>query len=283
MLYSNNSKICSITFILVDGIEDVVQKTLEELKNNQLIPEYESHRVKITEVLKEAAQKEETLTTEMVDMIDNNNMREVEQKMLAILGQERVDLIKQSFDIETYIMKVVGKPGGQKAVQVYRNNIEFQPERMLKTITDVVTAIDLQGVSLIVEAVMLVYACAGIRVSLTAAEMRNVVQEVEVCEQQSAFRKALDRFLIICNEAGNKDWEKAKAFFYFLKESYSLEIFWIVIKLISKDMSKWETIRAIAESTLMVVAAFASKGFALIARIVLAVNNAVYVAEKIIH
>jgi hypothetical protein len=61
-------------------------------------------------------------------------MREVEKEMSAIIGHERVDLIKKSFAIETYRMKVVKKPDGQSAVQVHRKGVEFQPERMLMTI-----------------------------------------------------------------------------------------------------------------------------------------------------
>jgi hypothetical protein len=63
-------------------------------------------------------------------MIDNKTMREVEKEMSAIIGHERVDLIKKSFAIETYRMKVVKRPDGQSAVQVHRKGVEFQPVRM---------------------------------------------------------------------------------------------------------------------------------------------------------
>jgi hypothetical protein len=95
--YSNNSKICSITFMLVVDIEDVVKKALEELKNNQLISDYEKHEQNITEVLKKAAQKEATLTAKIVHMIENKTVREVEKEMTAIIGRKRVVLIKKSF------------------------------------------------------------------------------------------------------------------------------------------------------------------------------------------
>jgi hypothetical protein len=44
--------------MLVVDTEDVVKKALEELRNNQLIPDYEKHEEKIMEVLKETAQVE---------------------------------------------------------------------------------------------------------------------------------------------------------------------------------------------------------------------------------
>jgi hypothetical protein len=99
--YSNNSKICSITFILVIDIEDLQKKALAELKKFQSIPEM--HKKEVMEVLKEAAEKEEALKTKMSRMTDNKSM----QEMSTIIGQERVDLMKKPFAIETYRMKVV--------------------------------------------------------------------------------------------------------------------------------------------------------------------------------
>jgi hypothetical protein len=60
--------------------------------------------------------------------------------MSAIIGRECVRLIKNSFAIETYRMKVVEKPDGQSAVQVHRKGVEFQPEIMLMTINDIEAA-----------------------------------------------------------------------------------------------------------------------------------------------
>ena len=73
------------------------------------------------EVLKEAAEKEEALKTKMSRMTDNKSM----QEMSTIIGQERVDLMKKPFAIETYRMKVVKQANGQSAVQVHRKGVEF--------------------------------------------------------------------------------------------------------------------------------------------------------------
>ena len=114
--------------MLVVDIEDVVKKALEELKINQLISDFEKHEQKITEALKKAAQKEATLITKMFHMIDNINVREVEKEMLAIIGDPLVDLIKKSFYIETYRMKVVDTPDGQTTVHVHRGGgLNFNP------------------------------------------------------------------------------------------------------------------------------------------------------------
>ena len=273
--------VCLYACMLVVDTEDVVKKALEELENNQLIPDYAKHEKRITVVLQAAAQKEAKLTTQMFHMIDNKTMREVEKEMSAIIGHERVDLIKKSFAIETYRMKVVKKPDGQSAVQVHRKGVEFQPERMLMSINDIETSTWLQLASLVIELFLFVLSCVGIGVDLSEAEMRTVVQEVERIVQEPAFQKALNKFLEVWNEAGGSAWGKAKAIFYFLKDSYSLGFFWVIIKLIVQNMTTWEKFRAIGELVVMIVAAFATEGFALIARIALAVDSAVHLAEKI--
>jgi hypothetical protein len=83
------------------------------------------------------------------------------------------------------------------------------------------------------------------------------------------------------NKAEDSAWGKAKAIFNFLEESYSLGLFWKIIKLIIQNMSTWEMTKAIAEVAVMIVAAFATEGLALIARIAMTVNDAVYLGEKI--
>jgi predicted small integral membrane protein len=248
------------------------------LIKHDLIPA--EHEQNIMEVLQVAAVNEATLKTKMADMIDNQIMQDVEREMSAIISQERVDLIKKSFTIETYKMKVFEK-SGQSAVQVHRKGVEFQPERMLMSIEEIQSATELQWASLVVELFIFVLNCVGIGVDLSEDEMRTVAQEVERIVQEMQFQQAIINFVDAWNKAGDSTWKMAKAIFSFLADVYELNMFWTIIKLIIDDMSTWETIRALAEVSLTIVAAFATEGFALIARIALAVDSAVHLAEKI--
>ena len=277
--YSNNSQICSITFILVVDMEDLLKKLLEELVKYLSIPE--KYKKEIVEVLKEAAKKEATLKTKMVPMIDNKNMRDVEREMSAIIGQERVNLIKKSFAIETYTMKFAEKGDDQSVVQIHRKGKEFQPERMLMSINEIQSATELQWASLVVELFLFVLSCVGIGVDLSETEMGTLVQEVESLVRELKFQEALINFVDAWNKAGDNAWGKARAVFSFLADIYELDLFWKIIKLILQDMSTWETIKAMGEVAVTIVAAFATGGLALIARIALAVNSAVHLAEKI--
>ena len=268
---------CSITFILV--VEDLPQKALDELIKHDLIPK--KYRHKIIGELQVTAKNEATLKTKMVDMIDKRTMRDVEREMSAIIGQERVDLIKKSFTIETYRMNVTEKSDSLSFVHVHRKGNEFQPKRMLMSINDIHSATELQWASLLVELFIFVLNCAGIVIDLSGAEMRDLVQEIERLIKEWKFQEALINFVDAWNKAGDSTWKMAKAIFSFLADVYELNMFWTIIKLIIDDMSTWETIRALAEVSLTIVAAFATEGFALIARIALAVDSAVHLAEKI--
>ena len=272
---------CSITCMLVVDIEGVVKKALEELKNNQLISDYEKHEQNITEVLKKAAEKEATLTTKIVHMIENKTVREVEKEMTAIIGPKRVALIKKSFAIETYRMKVVKTPDGQTVVHVHRRGIEFQPKRWLMTIHDIVKSEKLQWASLVIELYLFVCSCANIKVDISEVAMMNIVREVEAHVLVPAFNRELNKFVKAWNEAGVSPWGKAEAIFNILKETYLLQISWKFIKVILQNMSTPQTITEIGEIVLMIVASVATNGIALIARIALAVDSSVYLGQKI--
>ena len=109
---------------------------------------------------REAAQTEAKLTTKMFQMIDTDTMREVEKEMSAIIGHERVDLIKKSFAIETYRMKVVKQHGDQSAVHVHRKGVPFISEIMLLSVNDIVDSIWFQWASFVIELFIFVFSCA---------------------------------------------------------------------------------------------------------------------------
>ena len=274
--YSNNSKICSITFILVIDIEDLQKKALAEFEKVQSILEMD--KKKVMEVLKERAEKEEALITKMSRMSDNKSM----QEMLTIIGEGYVNCMIFSFSIETPRMNIVERDG-QSALRVIWTGYEFQPERKLVSIEDIDTAIVLQLTSLVLELFILVLRCVLIRVFLTEAEMRKLFQEVEGLVREGKFQEALNKFVDDWNEAKDSAWGKAKAIFNFLEKSYSLGLFWKIIKLIIQNMSTEEMTFAIANVAVIIVAALATDGLALIARIAMIVNKALSLGEKIAY
>lgn len=267
------------TFKTVDT-RVIVEEALKELKNNNLIEDFQKYEAKIMDVLEEAAKTEETITKEMFNMVDKISAEDVEKEMSPIIGQDRVDLIKKAFSIETYRMKLVKKSNGQTVVQVRRGGADFRPEINLATIQDVEIADVLQWASIAVEIFMLVLSSVDIVVDLSEDAIRAITKEVEDIVRQPAFQRALNKFKDEWNRGGT--WRRAEAIFVFLKDTFALTSFWRIIKLLlNKNISIWEKIRAVAEVTVMIVYALATDGIALISRIAVVVDHAINLAEKI--
>ena len=74
--------------------------------------------------------------------------------------------------------------------------------------------------------------------------------------------------------------DKAKAIFYLIKDSYSASILWTVIKSLGSNMSTLDWIKTAGIVTAMIIAALATDGAALIAKIVLALNSAYEFGKK---
>lgn len=258
----------------------IVKEVLQELKDNELITDYTEHEKKILTVLQKTAKTEKKLIKELPEgMIDNKTMQEVEKKMSAVINQKGIELIKKSFEIETYEMKVVAKRDGQDAIQVHRGGAEFHDDIILKKLDDIKTATVLQWKSVVIELFLFVLRCAGFERNLNEAELKVLLSGLEVIVQNPAFQRALKRFLHNWNKAEGSLLGKAKAILRFLEDIHTLGFFWDIIKLIVPDRSTEVYLKTIEEVVLMIIAAFP---FAWVARIALALNSAGKLAEKIV-
>ena len=152
---------------------------------------------------------------------------------------------------------------------------------MLKVIDDIKKSEELQRASVVIELIFFLCSCVNIKADQSKVELKATVEAIKAHVSEPQFTRALNTFVKAWNQAGYSAWGKANAMFNFLKETYSLQIFWKLIKVILQNLSTLENIKAIGEIVLMIVAAFATDGVALIARIVLAVDNAVYLEQKI--
>ncbi|XP_071155422.1 uncharacterized protein [Mytilus edulis] len=258
-----------------------VNEALKELKN--IIPKQDfiQHEATIRSVLEVAADTENELTNIMSPFMDKISIKEVENKISPTIGHDRAEMIKNAFSFETYKMKLVKKSDGQSAVQVHRGGAEYLPEIKLAKIQDVIKSKEIQITSIIIEIFMLVFKCGGITDDFTEYQMRAASQELEAIVRQSTFQRALREFIEEWNRGDA--WARAKAIFVFLKSTYALGIFWKIIKILFTQMSTFKNIRALAECAVMIVAAVATEGVALIARLALSIDNAVALVEKMVN
>jgi hypothetical protein len=264
---------------VIFSIVDLIRKCLEEVKKNELIEDLSKHEELVMAMLKKSAQTELDLITAMTPLVDNKSVEEVEQQLSSSIGQYRVKLIKKAAGFETYQMKVVNKSTSLSSVQIHRSGAEFMPEIILNNPSDLERASWFQIASLVVELFILALSAVGVGIDLSEATIRKITRDAVVIVQRCAFDVAINKFAVQWNRGGV--WTRAKAIFYFLKDSHSAGIFWKIVKLCIKDMSWWDETRTVLELTGMVVAAFFTDGAALIARFALAVDDAVYVGQKI--
>ena len=127
--------------------------------------------------------------------------------------------------------------------------------------------------SIIVEAVLLVLQVVGIKVAVSEQVITRTAEEIiPVVASSSQLQKAITA-LEEASEVGSK-WDMAKAIFNLIIDSYSASILWKIIKSLCSNMSTWDWIKTAGIVTTMIVAALATDGAALIAKIILALNSA---------
>lgn len=231
-------------------------------------------------ILGAAVNTEDQLTKAIGQLEDEPSTQDIERIISPIISDDRVILIKRAFSIETYRMKFV-KTNGQWIVQFRRGDEEFRSDINLTTIENVDWALLFQWASIVVEIFMLVLSALGIAVDLSKAQMRAITNEVMEIVRKPAFLRALEEFKDAWSKGGA--WKRAKAIFFLLKDTYSLGFFWKIIKLLFTTMTWFEEARALAECAVMIVAAFATDGLALIARIALSIDSAAALIQKLVN
>lgn len=136
---------------------------------------------------------------------------------------------------------------------------------------------------IVVGAVMLVLQAIGIAVSVSKLTMTETVEKTaQAIKKSSVFQKAIRKFIDVWKKAGSSKMEKAKAIFILLKDTYAAGILGTIIKSLCSSMSKLDWFLTSAKVSAMIIAAFATEGWALIAKIALAVMAANDLAEDIV-
>ena len=188
------------------------------------------------------------------------------------LHQDKLDAIDQGLKMVTYRGEVTPK----MAKFTFTDGTEFMTIRDNPDYSWYV-----QMASIIIEGVMLVLSVIGLKVPISNAVLKKTTTEVvEALESSSAFTKACEKFVESWDSASGK-LAQAEALFYLLKDTFSLGILWKIIKSLCSNMSTWDWIKAAALITAQLIAAFTTGGFALIAKIVLALNSAYDFYKKI--
>ena len=192
------------------------------------------------------------------------------------LPEGRLEAIEKGLEMATYRFEIADR----EVKITYPDGTEFETIQ-LNTQANIDYAYYLQVASIILEGILLVLAVVGLKVPISKVIIKKASKElVEELVASSAFRDAIKRFLKSWKTASGVI-DKAKALFYLLKDTYSLGILWNIIKTLFSNMGWWDWIKAAAVITAQIIAAFATGGLALIAKIALALKSAYDFIKKI--
>lgn len=192
---------------------------------------------------------------------------------LPPLKPEVITKTSRALEAETFDMNI-SKIDGVNTVEIMRNGKRVFPAIQLKTVADFNFAYVIQMASVYIELVLLIASCAGIDVSVSEYEIKSMAEKVAKMLADPEVAKAFDTFIQSWNAAASIT-EKAKAIWVLLRVTFSTSVGILIktFKLIIAKMSWIERIKAVAKLVAYIVAAIATGGEAVIAKIVHALEK----------
>ena len=228
--------------------------------------------------VQEAAEEELKLAAEFSKQA--GTPEDVAERLKKHYAEHRLELVKTALQVPTYQLQISEKQDGYKWVDITRNGKKFMDPVRLANVASINTSKWIQIASIVVEAVLLVLQAVGIKVAVSESTILRTAEEIiPAIESSSDLQKAVEG-LQAAAEGGSK-WEIAKAIFTLIVDSNSAGILWTVIKSLCSNMSTWDWIKTSGIVTAMIIAAIATDGVALIAKIVLALNSAYEFIKKL--
>ena len=266
-----------------EKISEAVQGALAFIKKNA--PEEHSKLIaddKLKDTITAAARKAAEEEVKLAHEFASQPQQDIRKQLEKYLPEDRIRLIEKALTIPTFHMEIRKMVNGKHRAQMTREGEEFLSPRELKTKADIDWSKILQYASIVVEAVMLVMQVVGIRASVSSSTMKATIKDTaEAIEKSSAFQQAIQKFVSSWKAAGGSATNKAKAIFFLLKETYAAGLLWTIIKSLCREMKWYDWLKTAATVSAMIIAALATDGAALIAKIALAVLAAVNFAKKI--
>lgn len=221
-----------------------------------------------------------SLTGEKAKSQQGEQVKFVSTELAKHLPEHRIQMIRKGLEIPTYRLNI-RREGSKSFVDITRNGKTFKESRQLTTTSDIDLAKVIQYASILVEAVLLVVQAVGISIEVSDSIVAKVADEVaETVQSSSLLQKAIQHLQDVW-ENGGSAWDKATAIFSLIQDSYSAGILWEIIKGLCSNMSTWDWIKTAAIVSAMIIAAVATDGAALIAKIVLMLNSAYEFGKKL--
>ena len=262
-------------------VSQAVKGALEQIQQNAP-EEFSKMNVDPKDAITEAARAAATEEVKLAHEFSSRPDQDIRERLAKYLPEDRIKLIEEALRIPTFRMEITQKSDGKYLVQMTTEGKEFLPGKELATVTDIQWASILQEASILVEAILLVMSAVGVNPSVSQSTMTATIEDTaEAIENSSALQRAIAKFISSWHAAGGSAYQRAKAIFILLKESYAAGIVWTIIKSLCREMKRYDWLETAAKVTAMIIAALATEGAALIARIALVVMSAVDFIRKL--
>jgi len=264
-------------------ISQAVEGALEQIKENA--PEEFSKLnadPKLKDAITEAARAAAAEELQLADEFASKPGQDIRERLSRHLPEDRIKLIEEALSIPTFRMEITKRSDGKYWVQLTRKGEDFLPGRELATVADIEWSSILQEASIVVEAVLLVMHAVGISLTVSKRTMEKTVEDTaNAIKRSPKLQTAIAEFIASWKAAGGNAVAKAKAVFNLIKDAYEAKILWTIIKSLCKEMKWYDWLETVAKVVAMIIAALATEGAALIARIALIILDAVDFARKI--
>lgn len=236
---------------------------------------------KLKDAIIKAATKAATEQVQLSQEFASRPDQDIRRRLVKHLPEDRMKLIEEALSIPTFRLDITKKTDGKYEAQFTREGEEFLPGKQLATVADITSISFLQQASILVEAVFLVLQAVGIKVSVSKSTMEAAIEDTATAIRNSSqLQRAIAQFINSWNSGGGAT-AKAKAIFFLIKDSMAAGILWTIIKSLCREMKWYDWMETAAKVSAMIIAALATEGVALIAKIALIVMSAVDFARKI--
>ena len=207
------------------------------------------------------------------------NQAAIEKLLGQCYSRERIDMMKNGLKFMTYRLNFVEGDNSELVVRFTRFGNEIFPPKRITSSADVKDISDIQAASITIEVLILALNVVGVKVKLADSEINDLAKTVVSIMEKSSDH---DEFMEIIERIGNSpsSTDRANAMFDLLKLLNKQGVFWTLVKDVCKHMKWYQWVISSAEIAATLVAAFATDGIALIAKMALAIDAGVQFMAK---
>ena len=254
----------------MNALEKYSPSAFDEINKDQ------ARKHQLLTVARAIAEEEVAIANEFAADPKGGNIR---KRLGKYLPENRLKLIEEGFNQQTYQIHITKKMDVYYA-DFFRDGKAIFSQKKLNTLNAIALTSYIQMASIIVEAVLLILHAVGIQLAVGEQVITRTAEEIiPVIEVSRPLQRAIEALREAAE--GGPGWDTATAIFNLIKEVFSAGILWQIIKSLCTNMSWFDWVKTSIIVTVNIIAALATDGVGLIAKIVLALNTAYEFINKL--